>query len=541
VLFGGDDDDEAQSTAAIDPLLEHFEPSQETYDQLLCQHQQRLSEGGGETIYEIGMERGLSEEQLAGCLATLQRIGAETECVATEIHRTPGTEGVVMHVLVRSETHPDRPPLELRVAVCGNVDSGKSTLVSCLTRGIQDNGRGSARQAVFRHAHEISTGRTSSVSTQIMGFNATGDAVTSGAVRQFVWSDVVEGSSKVISFIDLGGHEKYLKTTMFGLTGHVPHYVMLSIGSNMGLVGMTKEHLGIALALHLPVYVVITKVDMCPENILEQTITRLTKVLKHPAVKKIPFFIKTDDDVVKCARSFPNGRIVPIFQVSSVTGHNYPALRNFLNLLPVRDNLERDSSAPMEMHIDDIFSVPGVGTVVAGNMLGGMAEAGGNYLIGPNCFGEWEEVGIKSIHNNRTPVKQVVAGQNASFGLKKVKRAQVRKGMVVVAKELQPAACWEFDAEVLVLYHSTTIQVGYEAVVHCHAVRQSARILSMDTETLRTRDRALVRFRFMFRPEYMRTEAKLMFREGKTKGTGIVKTIHYLSKEATGDLKSKGS
>ena len=37
-------------------------------------------------------------------------------------------------------------------------------------------------------------------------------------------------------------------------------------------------------------------------------------------------------------------------------------------------------------------------------------------------------------------------------------------------------ACWEFTAEVLILYHSTTIQVGYEAVVHAGACRQSARI-----------------------------------------------------------------
>ena len=34
--------------------------------------------------------------------------------------------------------------------------------------------------------------------------------------------------------------------------------------------------------------------------------------------------------------------------------------------------------------------------------------------------------------------------------------------------------------QVLILYHSTTIQVGYEAVVHCQAIRQSARIEEMD-------------------------------------------------------------
>merc|ERR1712057_114357 len=120
--------------------------------------------------------------------------------------------------------------------------------------------------------------------------------------------------------------------------------------------------------------------------------------------------------------------------------------------------------------------------------MSGTAEAGKSYLLGPNCFGAWETVNVKTIHNNRVPMKQVVAGQSASFGLKKVKRASVRKGMVIVVKEAEPKACWEFSAEVLILYHSTTIQNGYEAVIHCNAVRQTARIEHMETETLRTRD-----------------------------------------------------
>ena len=45
----------------------------------------------------------------------------------------------------------------------GNVDAGKSTLVGVLTHGVLDDGRGVARQKLFRHKHEIETGRTSSV------------------------------------------------------------------------------------------------------------------------------------------------------------------------------------------------------------------------------------------------------------------------------------------------------------------------------------------------------------------------------------------
>jgi len=52
------------------------------------------------------------------------------------------------------------------------MDSGKSTMVAVLTNGadgrpLLDNGRGSTRMAVFRHKHEIESGRTSSISQQV--------------------------------------------------------------------------------------------------------------------------------------------------------------------------------------------------------------------------------------------------------------------------------------------------------------------------------------------------------------------------------------
>lgn len=61
-----------------------------------------------------------------------------------------------------------------RVAVVGNVDAGKSTLLGVLTHGELDNGRGFARQKLFRHKHEIESGRTSSVGNDILGFDREG-------------------------------------------------------------------------------------------------------------------------------------------------------------------------------------------------------------------------------------------------------------------------------------------------------------------------------------------------------------------------------
>ena len=83
----------------------------------------------------------------------------------------------------------------------------------------------------------------------------------------------------------------------------------------------------------------------------------------------------------------------------------------------------------------------------------------------------------------------------------------------------------EFDAEILVLFHSTTIKEKYQAMVHCGGVRQTARIVGMDKEILRTGDRAIVRFRFMQSPEYIKPGSKVLFREGRTKGLGKVVAV----------------
>jgi len=84
---------------------------------------------------------------------------------------------------------------------------------------------------------------------------------------------------------------------------------MLMVAANNGLIGMSKEHLGIAVALNVPVMVVITKIDMTPPNILQQTITQLTKILKSAGSRKIPIFIKSKDDVISTAVSYMSAHV----------------------------------------------------------------------------------------------------------------------------------------------------------------------------------------------------------------------------------------
>ncbi|CAH8626077.1 unnamed protein product [Schistosoma rodhaini] len=430
---------------------------------------------------------------------------------------------LVKEYLLRRKTASD-DFVDVRVAVVGNVDAGKSTLLGVLTHGELDNGRGLARLRLLRHKHEAESGRTSSVAHDILGFNSIGQVVNKPIHGHLNWSEICEASAKVITFIDLAGHERYLKTTIFGMTGHAPDYVMFMVGANAGVIGMAKEHLGLALALCVPVFVVVTKIDMCPPNVLHETMNLLFRILKSPGCRKIPALISSTDDVICCATNFTSERMCPIFSVSNVNGTNLDLLKLFLNLLPSRSEPRLNELAHFQ--IDEIFSVQGVGTVISGTCLSGIIKLNDILLLGPDLSGQFNPISIKSIQRKRLSVNYVRGGQTASFALKKLRRNQVRKGMVLLAPESKPKACIEFIAEVLILHHPTTISVGYQAMVHAGPVRQTATILKLNShERLRTGDKDMVVFRFIKSPEYLYTGLRLIFREGKTKAVGTVKEL----------------
>ncbi|KAJ8254563.1 hypothetical protein COCON_G00211750 [Conger conger] len=501
-------------------------PNGEQYDSLLRQLRERMEEGCGETIYVLGVgsdggDYGLNEGDMEASVATVRSMSEQQGADLILLRERSEAGGRVRDYLIRRRVG-ETDFLEVRVAVVGNVDAGKSTLLGVLTHGELDNGRGFARQKLFRHKHEMESGRTSSVGNDILGFDREGQVVNKPDSHggSLDWTKICEKSSKVITFIDLAGHEKYLKTTVFGMTGHLPDFCMLMVGSNAGIVGMTKEHLGLALALNVPVFVVVTKIDMCPANILQETLKLLQRLLKSPGCRKIPVLVQNKDDVIVTASNFSSERMCPIFQISNVTGENMDLLKMFLNLLSSRTSYSDEE--PAEFQIDDTYSVPGVGTVVSGTTLRGLIRLNDTMLLGPDPLGNFLPIAVKSIHRKRMPVKEVRGGQTASFALKKIKRSSIRKGMVMVSPRLSPQASWEFEAEILVLHHPTTISPRYQAMVHCGSIRQTATILTMNRDCLRTGDKASVHFRFIKTPEYLHADQRLVFREGRTKAVGTI-------------------
>lgn len=522
----------------------------------------RVAYEGGEFVLRIGEQSSAdapadkatyTDDEFSIAVANVIKASNLSDADATVLHEQAAENGTKSaQILIRRIPAGAEELVELRIAVIGNVDAGKSTMLGVLTKGGLDDGRGKARVNLFRHKHEVESGRTSSVGMEIMGFDSKGrpvhNAVGPGQEpgRKMSWEEVCAKSSKVISFIDLAGHERYLKTTVFGMTGCLPDFVMLMVGANAGLIGMSKEHLGIALALSVPVVVCITKIDMTPAHVLETTLKQLTKILKSPGCRKTPVFINDMGQVVESALRLETERICPIFQISNVTGLNLDLLRSFLNILPQASAAKFQVNQPFEFQISDIFSVPFVGTVVSGVVLAGSCKVGDTSLLGPDSLGQFVTTSIRSIQRKRVNVDGATAGQSVSFALKKIRRNQVRKGMVMVARtEVPPKSYMEFDAEILCLYHSTTLSVGSCMVLHAASIRQTVRIVGIarldgkptigpgaaganengGKPVVRTGDRAKLRLQFIRYPEYVKPGMKLITREGKTKLIGVVRAV----------------
>ncbi|KAF4093375.1 hypothetical protein AMELA_G00001430 [Ameiurus melas] len=95
--------------------------------------------------------------------------------------------------------------------------------------------------------------------------------------------------------------------------------------------------------------------------------------------------------------------------------------------------------------------------------------------------------------------------------------------MVMVSPKMNPTICWQFEAAIVLLFHAKTFRGGFQVTVHVGNVRQTATVeCLLGKEELRTGERAVVCFRFLKHPEYLHIGAKLLFREGVTKGIGHV-------------------
>lgn len=296
-------------------------------------------------------------------------------------------------------------------------------------------------------------------------------------------------------------------------------------------------------------------------------------MLKAPDIGKQPFEIKTEEDIEMVMGKM--NTLAPMITTSSVTGQGVDLLQKMLFALPKRRKHEKKVERPFEYFVDDIFNVPGVGSVVSGFVNAGQLTVGSNahVYVGPFDDGSFIKTVAKSAHIARINTNHVTSGQSAclSLALSKDVRKHLRRGMVVL--EESPTSTKEFEAEICVLKGAgTTIRKSYQAFIHILNVRQSAFARKIeivqsvpgipsshtaqygeDNEiVLRPGSRAKVRFEFAQRPvsacvrrfvacvvffltlkpptdirvqEYIRPGMRMLFRDGRVRGVGLVTAI----------------
>ena len=440
---------------------------------------------------------------------------------------------------------------ELTIAVCGPVDAGKSTTIGVLTSNDLDDGRGLSRTKVLIHPHEKESGRTSNITFNPLIYKIKDKKLehyifnnTKGKNKSIIKNkeieldtEVEENRERIVSFLDLAGHQKYLKTTVFGVTGLFPNYGIVVIGSNTGITKLTREHIGILFYLNIPFIICITKIDLTPKHVYQQLCNRIKQLLSNRIYQKICYFISDSDKNNEETSNYiknliNNSDIVPIISISNKDGRNINNLHKILSHIKIKEKwcnnkqiIENNGSI---VYIDSTFLVPGIGLVVSGSVKGKSIKVKDKLYLGPNN-GVFYPVTVRSIHNTICQnVNEANSDSTSCFAIKfinsknTISRKDIKKGMVLIddLEKWKENVVSEFKAEITVLQHSTTIKSGYSPIIHCGPIRQTARLelCSDDTIThIRSGDTQEVYLKYLNHPEFMEDNNTFFFMDGNGK------------------------
>ena len=345
------------------------EMSSEEIEKKKSQMLYRLKEGNGEAFYYIGIKDngymiGLDEKEWSQTFIILTNIFSSINCSYQILEKhfisydnnidNNRIEKYWYKILIQEKDK--LPYIDIKIGIVGNVDSGKSTLIGVLTKGCQDNGRGLARTTILKHPHEKDTGRTSSIGHEIIGFDQEGKIIRQKKNGKTIkWNEMIEQSKKIITFYDLAGHEKYLKTTIYGLSSFNLDYCLVMVGANMGLNHMTREHIMVCLSLQIPIIIVFTKMDITPLHIQEEN-KRKIEMMCQRKIHKIPFYIKSIKDVHEWIRQ--KDSLLPIIEVSNVTLQNMSILEYLLSVTYPRMIHEYENKE-FKLQIDGNYNITG--------------------------------------------------------------------------------------------------------------------------------------------------------------------------------------
>jgi selenocysteine-specific elongation factor len=227
----------------------------------------------------------------------------------------------------------------------------------------------------------------------------------------FIFMDAPELEKQVV-FIDVPGHEKFVKTMAAGAS-HVD-LALLVIAADEGISVQTREHFDILRLLEIPRGVVaLTKSDLADAG----RIAALTSEV----------------------RTFLGGTFMddaPIVPVSAVTGAGLDSLKAALREAGARVP-KREDRGIFRMPIDRVFIMHGFGTVIAGTALGGEVRVGDQIEIYPERL----ETRVRGIQVHNQSVEQSSIGRRTALNIKDISKDLLRRGQCAAAPgSLEPTS-----------------------------------------------------------------------------------------------------
>ncbi len=491
---------------------------------LASQMKYLLETGDGTAIYIIGVDdsgksKGLSDLELEETINVLKVVARENNAGIVKVERFTENGSLIGRIIISSKLEKGKRQ-HIIISTCGHVGAGKSTLVGTLMTGKPDtNGKSWLYLNVL--PHEIERGLSADLHYALLGFENGRPLHLKNPLDKKERSQLVAKAEKVISFVDTVGHEPWLRTTIRGLVGQNIDYGLLMVAADDGVTHITKEHLGLLLAMNLPIIICMTKIDKMGERRIGEVGQQIEDMLKN--VGRIPFLVKDMNDLTIVVDKLES--IVPVIKTSAVTLQGYDLITNFLHELPER---KKELDKPFLMYIDRIYDVTGVGTVVSGTIKQGRLQAGKELLLGPDDEGKFRKVKATSIEMHYHRLAEADAGLVVGIALHGVKHEEIERGMILSDNELHPKAVKSLEGEILVLHHPTRIANGYEPVYHGQTVAASVKFELLDKDYLKAGETGKVRMIFRYKPQFVQEGDRFVFREGKTKGIGTVtKIIKY--------------
>lgn len=435
-------------------------------DKLATQMKWRINEGKNKqgipkAYYYIGIcDNGtfgsMSLKSVEDSIAILEKAVVKCDAEITSVQIIP-MNGFFYAIIEIKSFHDKNIIDDIKVAVIGPFDSGKSTLIGTLTYGQLDDGNGSSRHNIFKYSHEIDSGETSSISYEIMGFSD--DKNINYSLKMInSWEDLMKKSNKIVSFIDLPGKNRYLKTTYFGLTACSPDYIMVVININKFYIKVFNEYEYLCTKLNIPHIFVLTHSDKID---LQQKEKIISSIMKH---------------------NINNTKVIPI---SCVNGENIKLLKNLLRSyknIPVSDN-KCDGSVFM---INEVMHIQDVGIVLSGIMLEGSLNIGDRLLIG-SINGAFHKIAVESIHIKQIPCKKITNKTSGTIVIKiesDLDQKKINKNMMVVTINKISSFSNKFN---LIICSKIDIKTNQTMTMFCKNTAEQISILSFtDEDRLKT-------------------------------------------------------